>query len=210
MTIVDYLVRQARAIVTDFKYFEMSNNDIWGTYSAEVRATQTPWNASLASQCGSTWATLLVGADTKLPHDHTLYTQDLVARFESLSLRGEDSSEEDINILLAGMAKDMGDMFERYRKQVALELGLYFSSTPSTNQLTTTIRSQVERKVEWILYQHGVYHYQRPLPLLTPSVVTTLAKCMDEVNDAVSEVSLVIYPPHIDLSTRGSYCYMRP
>lgn len=195
MTMVDYLARQARAIVTHFKYFEMLSNDIWKTYREEVKSNATVMEPTLATQCGSTWVTLLVGRDTSEMHDYGLYGADLVERLESIGL-GEKSGY----VTMMGEGGE-GD-FDEYRMEVYSEIGSYFSMVPGTSELAMSVRMQALRKVEWILHPHGMYHYQRPLPLLTPSLVVTIAEMLELVPDAVSEVSTCVLPRHLESKTR--------
>jgi hypothetical protein len=82
-----------------------------------------------------------------------------------------------------------GEEWQTYCDNVERLFNQFVYKQPFEQPEERQVRDQWRRKWEFVKFDHMVNHMQKPLMLLTPTSVETLAMALGKVTEAVSEVS---------------------
>ncbi|KAF8872026.1 hypothetical protein BD779DRAFT_1679979 [Infundibulicybe gibba] len=165
MMMVEYLIGIWRTLVTHLDFFEMDDTSTFDKYKLQVQQTTDPQAKEPLRTCTSTWG---------------VFTTTVA-----------DSEKDKLGCLKGGDVNEDGPTAE-YNINLMRSIGDYVTNMPRSGKKTIDFQKEVERKVEWVMVDHGMFHFQRPLPLLTPTMILEMGSCLKMIPNSLSEASLPI------------------
>jgi hypothetical protein len=191
--LTNYMANVTLSLVTPTDFFEMSDNSLYANYK-ELESGKDPirgldseavslaavrtWK-SLADPVGEHTRTAVIGMLTDALM--TALDEQAVAHFRRVGYSIATDSKEWND----AFREYMGSVYDLFKEHVLLKS---FSTTGQR-----MVQKSIARKLEWIFHTHRS-HYQRPLPLLTKSILPLLAAGFEDVDEALREVSFGISP----------------
>lgn len=187
MMMVEYLMGIWRTLVAQLEFFEMDDNATFSKYKLTVKeATDFEMKEPLR-QCTSTWRAFESSpSDDTVVADVGLFTDELLECLEDLGLGG------DTHECLKGADVEGGGPMATYTAQLMRIIGNYLTNMKRSHKNVIEFQTKVERKLEWVMMDHRMFHFQRPLPLLTPSMILEMGTCLKMISNSLSEASLPI------------------
>ena len=91
--------------------------------------------------------------------------------------------------------------FKEYLADVRLHIRKAITQAEHVDNKMVALSTNILSVYDWTTYNHGAAYYQLPLPFVTPSAIPALADALEQVGDAITEVSVIFY--YQRLSARG-------
>jgi hypothetical protein len=179
--VIEYMANILSSLLTPMGYFEMSDDKRWKVYKNETE-NENP-SPDILAKGMQTWASL---TDNGIVEARTMTTNILSEDFMTAldQVIGKDAME-------SMWFKVHGDDYMMYCEEVNRLFGQFVYAKPFEQPEAREVRDQWRRKWEFVTHDQSEDYFQKPLMLLTPSSVETLAAALGRVREATSEVSIV-------------------
>jgi hypothetical protein len=180
-------------MLTPLTYFEMTDNVKWEAYKNEITAKEP--SPEIFARGVQAWQSL---ANTSLVVKRLMTATILTANFLTAleKVLDRETMEE------LWFAPD-GDDWKEYCDNVERVFSQFVYKRPFEQTDERDVQGQWRRKWEFVKFDHGANYPQKPLMLLTPLSVETLASALGKVDQALGEVSGL-------LSNGTTSCAIRP
>ena len=168
-----------RSLLTPLGYFEMADDARWQEYQKEV--TTEGGSQDVLARGMQAWAAL---TDMSIVEKRRTTSGILTTEF--------------MNALDKVMTKEVtesmwfrteGEDWQSYCEDVERLFNQFVYKQPFEQPEERQVRDQWRRKWDFVKFDHLLHHMQKPLMLLTPTSVETLAMALGKVTEAHSEVS---------------------
>ena len=172
-----------RSLLTPFAFFEMFDAERWKEYKKEiVKDDPSPETMLRGTQ---SWSAL---TDTAVVEKRSttvgIFTKDFMNALDKVLTKAEMEKV---------WFQDDEDDWKVYCDAVERLFSQYVYKRPFEQPDEREVRDQWRRKWNFIKMDHDEHHIQKPLLLLTPSSVETLALALGKVRQSVAEVSILYY-----------------
>lgn len=161
-----------------------NNEEQWGKYQNACSSTTPTINKRHALTASSTWSSLTSSETTSLLN---LLPNDV---FSSIDALAADMLADVAHFCAVG-----DDTWDSHIKEYMLKFTSImltaFTNINSSTPERAMLKSGILRKLEWISFNHGEYHYAPVLPLITPNVLICIAQAFQLIPNALAEVSIL-------------------
>ena len=182
-TITEYLGNIWRSLLSAMSYFAMGEDVKWKVYREQLKLEVGAREVDMLREGAIAWSSL---SDSALHPNRVPLMKMLTATL--MSGMNEVSSGQTAVDLLVGSG---GGIWELYCERVEALFEQHILRKVFEEEEERKVQGMFRRKWEFVKFDHESNHYQRPLPMLTPSIVEGLGEIMSRISNAHAEVSVV-------------------
>jgi hypothetical protein len=155
----------------------------WTTYETSFTSTDMPTRKRLQMIAQSAWD---VFTSTNKPASPAFPA----SIYNPIFSAAEDFSKsivESASYFAATGNPTWDSLIQKYKTSISTDLEPLIAGIKS---IGLDINLALDRKVEWMVFPHGGFHYAPLLPLVTPKVLDCVAQVFHQVPNALTEVSI--------------------
>lgn len=153
----------------------------WATYETSFTSTDMPTRKRLQKIAQSAWDSF---TSTHEPANVAFISDSIFSAVDSFTKSILDSPS------YFGAAGDptWDSLIKTYNETMSTDLEPLIGEIDEVSSLD--IKLALDRKLEWMAFPHGGFHYAPPLPLVTPKVLDCVAQVFQQVPNALTEVRI--------------------